>query len=50
MFAFHSDVSFMCNLHVILNHYTTLEPRHDKTNKVSVRPAKILIRLGIRPV
>ena len=24
------------------------EPRHDKTNKVSVRPAKTLIRLGIR--
>ena len=26
------------------------EPRHDKTNKVSVRPAKIQISLGIRPV
>ena len=25
-----------------------LEPRHDKTNKVSVRPAKTQIRLGIR--
>ena len=29
---------------------TTIEPRHDKTNKVSVRPAKTQISLGIRPV
>ena len=28
----------------------TNEPRHDKTNKMSVRPAKTQIRLGIRPV
>ena len=26
------------------------EPRHDKINKMSVRPAKTLISLGIRPV
>ena len=26
------------------------EPRHDKTNKVSVCPAKSQISLGIRPV
>ena len=26
------------------------EPRHDKTNKMSVHPAKIQISLGIRPV
>ena len=26
------------------------EPRHDKNNKVSVRPAKTQISLGIRPV
>ena len=26
------------------------EPRHDKTNKVSVRPAKTQISLGIRSV
>ena len=26
------------------------EPRHDKTNKLSVRPAKIQISMGIRPV
>ena len=29
---------------------TRYEPRHDKTNKVSVRPAKTQISLGIRPV
>ena len=28
----------------------TNEPRHDKTNKLSVRPAKTQISLGIRPV
>ena len=28
----------------------TFEPRHDKTNKMSVRPAKTKISLGIRPV
>ena len=27
-----------------------IEPRYDKTNKISVRPAKTQIRLGIRPV
>ena len=26
------------------------EPQHDKTNKMSVRPAKTQISLGIRPV
>ena len=26
------------------------EPRHDKTNKMSVHPAKTQISLGIRPV
>ena len=26
------------------------EPRHDKINKISVRPAKTQISLGIRPV
>ena len=26
------------------------EPRHDKTNKMSVRPAKTQISLGIHPV
>ena len=28
---------------------STNEPRHDKTNKMSVRPAKTQISLGIRP-
>ena len=29
---------------------TSNEPRHDKNNKTSVRPAKTQISLGIRPV
>ena len=28
----------------------TYEPRHDKTNKMSVRPAKTQISLSIRPI
>ena len=28
---------------------SSFEPRHDKTNKMSVRPAKTQISLGIRP-
>ena len=35
----------MCILIVFI-----FEPRHDKTNKMSVRPAKTQITLGIRPV
>ena len=31
-------------------HVFIIEPRHDKTNKVTVRPAKTQISLGIRPV
>ena len=30
--------------------HSTYEPRHDKTNKMSVRPVKTQISLGIRPV
>ena len=30
--------------------FIILEPPHDKTNKMTVRPAKTQIRLGIRPV
>ena len=30
--------------------WCVFEPRHDKTNKMSVRPAKTQISLGIRPV
>ena len=36
------DVLELCNLE--------FEPRHDKTNKMSVRPAKTQISLGIRSV
>ena len=32
------------------NYYKKYEPQHDKTNKMSVRPAKTQISLGIRPV
>ena len=28
----------------------TFEPRHDKTNKVTVRQTKTQISLGVRPV
>ena len=31
-------------------HAHACEPRHDKTNKMSVRPAKTQISLGIHPV
>ena len=30
--------------------FARFEPRHDKTNKMSVRPVKTQISLGIRPV
>ena len=30
--------------------WNAFEPRHDKTNKMAVRPVKIQINLGIRPV
>ena len=33
-----------------LDNYLLIEPWHDKTNKMSVRPAKTQISLGIRPV
>ena len=32
------------------NHHTTNEPPHDKTNKMTLRPAKTQISLGTRPV
>ena len=32
-----------------LHHPSKVDPRHDKTNKVSVRPAKTQISLGIHP-
>ena len=33
-----------------INQELIIELRHDKTNKLSVRPAKTQISLGIRPV
>ena len=40
-----------CNIKTILSPETkSNEPRHKKTNKMSVRPAKTQISLGIRPV
>ena len=53
-------VMVYCNCHfcpylmssLVLNvmSWVGYESRHDKTNKMSVRPAKIQISLGIRPV
>ena len=37
-------------INCLLSHKTKLEPRHDKTNKVTVHPVKTQISLGIRPV
>ena len=38
------------SLHVVVVWQSLFEPQHDKTNKMSVRPAKIQISLGIHPV
>ena len=57
MFIHAGDVDFTSNLSVpviyrlpYLNVRPLTEPQHDKTNKMSVRPAKTQISLGIRPV
>ena len=42
------NTTFRANDNVILTSWN--EPRHDKTNKMSVRPAKTQISLGILPV
>ena len=47
--------NFCCSLAIIVARASGCqsflnEPPHDKTNKVSVRPAKTQISLGIRPV
>ena len=39
--------SIKVNTAVVFNKF---EPRHDKTNKMSVRPAKTQISLGVCPV
>ena len=49
----HRDVSIIKKPFNAVSHLTCfdlIEPRHDKTNKVSVRPAKTQLSLGIRPV
>ena len=49
-----SDIHVVCTVcsHSIQkdSERITFEPPHDKTNKMSVRPAKTQISLGIRPV
>ena len=45
-----SDLDLHCLSMPQLWDASTCEPRHDKTNKVSVRPANPQISLGIRPV
>ena len=45
-----SDKSFKRNYEIIRSEVKIIEPRHDKTNKVSVRLAKTQITLDIRPV
>ena len=56
---FKSEICIRCTLNSMQSCYfessgsisiSTYEPRHDKTNKVSVRPAKTQISLGICPV
>ena len=44
-----SRVAFSC-IPLWLTCARTCEPRHDKTNKMTVRPAKTQISLGIHPV
>ena len=39
-----------CNYVSLISNLAKNEPQHDKTNKVTVRPAKTQISLGIRPV
>ena len=44
------DIFKITNLTRLQTLHVTIEPRHDKTNKVAVHPAKTQISLGIRPV
>ena len=39
-----------CRNCLLLPFHTVIELRHDKTNKMTMRPAKTQISLGIRPV
>ena len=48
-----SEMRSLISVVVVRSLYSMIsidEPRHDKTNKVTVRPAKTQISLGIRPV
>ena len=45
-----SGLAAVCDCGTPWTFLLTFEPPHDKTNKVSVRPAKTQISLGIRPV
>ena len=45
-----SDFTFAIHLDILYAYMCIIEPSHDKTNKMSVRPAKTQISLGIRPV
>ena len=52
---FHSKLMLTSNVATFLavsrmTNAGLFDPRHDKTNKVTVRPAKTQISLGIRPV
>ena len=46
----HRSFYWFCHAPAQLPHEVNNEPQHDKTNKVSVRPAKTQISLGICPV
>ena len=50
---YRNSLGLQCLLKYILGFVSCqmiIEPRHDKSNKMSVRPAKTQISLGIRPV
>ena len=48
--ACHVSDGYASRYHKMVQSFSESEPRHDKTNKVSVCPAKTQISLGIRPV
>ena len=51
VFCFFLDIeTLLWILNRAVNQTMQNEPRHDKTNKVSVSPAKTQISLGIRPI
>ena len=43
-------IMYTCNMKRYHVHGKRFEQHHDKTNKMTVRPAKTQISLGIRPV